>query len=206
MNEKVSMARRVARRAEARLNWLLSQTSEGVSKATLAQLRRGVGHPPGEIPELWGILLRDLPEDMQGRGTQVSRQELALYTALTLFAVHQQGWDPRTQPMHRPEVPLGGAVARLIPPGDEDAQERMERRFTRAATSTDLAEFAQHLRGLVQLLSAAGQPLDWARLAGQLYDYQNPDRVAAVRLRWGEDFYAALRRGAESNEEEEKNG
>ena len=202
MNERVSMAQRVERLAEARLTWLLSQAPEGERKATLAQLRRGVGHPPGEIPELWGILLRDLPEDMQGRGTQVSRQELALYTALTLFAVHQQGWDPRTQPMHRRGASLGGAVARLIPPGDEDARERMERRFTRAATSADLSEFAHHLRGLVQLLSAAGQPLDWAGLAGQLYDYQNPDRVAAVRLRWGEDFYAALGRATESNEEE----
>lgn len=202
MNERVSMAQRVERLAEARLTWLLSQTSEGVSKATLAQLRRGVGHLPGEIPELWGILLRDLPENMQGRGTQASRQELALYTALTLFAVHQQGWDPRTQPMHCHGVSLGGAVARLIPPNDDNAQERMEQRFTRAATSADLEEFAHHLRGLVQMLSAAGQPLDWAQLAGQLYDYQNPDRVAAVRLRWGEDFYAALGRDTELDEEE----
>ena len=52
------------------------------------------------------------------------------------------------------------------------------------------------------LLSAAGQPLDWAQLAGQLYDYQNMDRVAAVRLRWGEDFYAALGRGTELDEED----
>ena len=202
MNERVSMTQRVERLAEAKLTWLLSQTSDGVSKATLAQLRRGVGHLPGEIPELWGILLRDLPKNMQGRCTQASRQELALYTALTLFAVHQQGWDPRTQPMHRRGASLGGAVARLVPPADENAQERMERRFTRAATSADMAEFAHHLRGLVQLLNAAGQPLDWAQLAGQLYDYQNPDRVAAVRLRWGEDFYTALWHDTELDEEE----
>ena len=196
------MTQRVEQLADAKLTWLISQTSESVCKATLAELRRGVGHTPGEIPALWGIMLRDMPEEMQGRGTQISRQELALYTALTLFAVHQQGWDPRTQPMNRRGVTLGSAVALLIPPGDEAALERMERRFSHAATSADMTEFAHHLRGLVQQLSAAGQPLDWAKLAAQLYDYQNPDRVAAVRLRWGEDFYMALRRATEADEEE----
>ena len=30
-------------------------------KAALAELRRGVGHVPGELPELWGSFLQEMP-------------------------------------------------------------------------------------------------------------------------------------------------
>ena len=190
---------------ERRLRWLLDQTSEGVCKATLAELRRGVGKAPGELPGLWKILLDTLPEEMQGRGMGPSREETAIYTALTLFAVHQQGWDPKKEPMHRRGCELGAAVAQLVQPNDEDARERMERRFTRAATSLDMAELTHHLRGLVQMLSAQGTPVDWAQLAGQLYLYQFSDRIAGVRLRWGERFYRTLNRTEKNDEGKEEN-
>ncbi|MGX8705903.1 MAG: type I-E CRISPR-associated protein Cse2/CasB, partial [bacterium] len=135
MSGQNSMAWRVERLTEKRLTWLINQASEGVCKATLAELRRGVGREPGEIPALWGMLLEDMPEDMQGRGTRASRQEMAIYMVLTLFAVHQQGWEPRKSAMYQPEMYLGKAVARLVAPGDEDSRERVERRFTRAATA-----------------------------------------------------------------------
>ena len=48
-----------------------------------------------------------------------------------------------------------------------------------------------------------GIPMDWAELAGQLYDYQFPQRVSGVRLRWGEAFYAALNKKQGKSEEEE---
>ena len=185
---------------ERRLRWLLDQTSESVCKATLAELRRGVGRAPGEFPRLWGMLLDPMPEELQGRSMEPSREEIAAYTALTLFAVHQQGWDPKKEPMHRRGCEIGAAIAQLIPAGDEDARERIERRFTRAATSLDMAELAHHPRGLVQQLSAQGIPMDWAQLAGQLYLYQFPDLIAGVRLRWGESFYRALNRNEKTIE------
>ncbi|MBQ3425365.1 MAG: type I-E CRISPR-associated protein Cse2/CasB [Clostridia bacterium] len=196
-----SMAWRVEQLTARRLEWLLDQAPQNVCKATLAELRRGVGRAPGDIPALWGMFLQDMPEDMQGKGTDASRQEIAVYTALTLFGVHQQGWDPARERMHRAGNAFGSAVARLAPAGDADARERVERRFSRAATSVDMTEFVHHLRGLVQLLRADGIPLDWAQLAGQLYLYQDKDRVSGVRLRWGEDFYSALNR--KENKEEE---
>ena len=36
-------------------------------RAELAALRRGVGRPPGDLPALWGALLADMPEQLQGR-------------------------------------------------------------------------------------------------------------------------------------------
>ena len=31
-------------------------------RARLAELRRGVGHQPGDLPALWGSFLQDLPK------------------------------------------------------------------------------------------------------------------------------------------------
>ena len=78
-------------------------------RAELAKLRRGVGHAPGDLPELWGSFLLGMPESFQGRSGP-SHAEWAVYLALTLYAVHQQGND---RPMNCPGNTLGRAVRQL---------------------------------------------------------------------------------------------
>lgn len=66
-------------------------------RARLAELRRGVGHQPGDLPVLWGSFLQELPKELWGRKTaagecrEPSEAEWAVYLALTLYALHQQG-------------------------------------------------------------------------------------------------------------------
>lgn len=79
-------------------------------RAELAELRRGVGRQPGDLPALWGALLADMPEQLQGSNGP-SKAEWAVYTALTLFALHQQGEVGVS--MNQPGRTLGGAVRQL---------------------------------------------------------------------------------------------
>lgn len=79
-------------------------------RAELAELRRGVGRQPGDLPALWGALLADMPEQLQGSNGP-SKAEWAVYTALTLFALHQQGEAGVS--MNQPGRTLGGAVRQL---------------------------------------------------------------------------------------------
>ena len=79
-------------------------------RAELAELRRGVGRQPGVLPALWGALLADMPEQLQGSNGP-SKAEWAVYTALTLFALHQQGEAGVS--MNQPGRTLGGAVRQL---------------------------------------------------------------------------------------------
>ena len=44
-------------------------------RARLAELRRGVGHQPGDLPALWGSFLQELPKELWGQGKR--RQESA---------------------------------------------------------------------------------------------------------------------------------
>lgn len=177
---------------------VLSQSNNRAQYAALANLRRGIGRRPGDMPQLWDIIWADMPEELQGSDGMPSRAEWAIYTALTLYALHQQGRDPQRESMNRSATDndsryhnsLGLAMAQMIH-GEED-QKRVLRRFNIAATSADMTELATHLRSLVQLLKAKSIPLDYPQLAKDLYRYQFPDGAAQVRMRWGQDFYRRI--------------
>lgn len=147
--------------------------------ADLAALRRGVGREPGAVPPMWPFYttLNDA-----GQLTTSLRAE---HLALTLFGVHQQS---RSDPVHRQGVGLGSAVLAMRRSG-RYSPEAVDRRFGAAATATSLTELAVHLRGLVTQLRASGQGLDYTRLFRDLRDWQSPDSAAAVRRRWGGQFF-----------------
>lgn len=161
-------------------------------KAMLANLRRGVGREPGELPQLFGILLSDMPEDFWSKSGTATKEEWVCYTALTLYALHQQGYDAKSQHMHTDEgVSLGKAMYKLAASydGDPNAEQRVVQKMRILATSADVKELSHHLRGIVQLLKANGISLNYKRLSGDLYEMQFPDGKRKVCLRWGQDFY-----------------
>lgn len=169
-----------------KLNKLLLQSGDNVLRAALAELRRGVGKKPGDVPQLWGYFLQDLPEEFFG-DKEPSKAEWAVYTSLTLFALHQQGKDPKSDTMNKEGYSFGTAVNKLV--HNEDERERVARRFYAAATASSMEELSHHMRGIIQLLRGEGVPLDYPMLAADLYRYQFSSLVSNVRLKWGQDFY-----------------
>jgi CRISPR system Cascade subunit CasB len=152
------------------------------SGADLAALRAGLGREPGEVPQMWPYY-RTLSE--QGGVTAWMAAE---HLALSLFAVHQQGRD---QPAHRAGVGLGQAVLALRR-SDRYSPEAIDRRFAAAATAASLPELAGHLRRLITQLRAAGSGhgLDYTQLMHDLRSWQQPSRIAAVRRKWGSQYFA----------------
>ena len=171
----------------------LQSLPEHPQKAALANLRRGVGRAPGELPELWGIFLQELPPDMESRDGSPTRAEWAIYLALTLYALHQQGHSLPQDNMHRQGIGFGQAVRGLVKGGGRAPEESsILRRFNALATANTMPERAQHLRGIIQMLRANGLPLDYVALSGDLYALQIPalapgcacdgDRIITARL------------------------
>lgn len=158
----------------------------GVSagRAALAQLRRGIGHEPGEVPQLWGAFLGEMPEELQNLSGKPSREEWAIYTVLTLYALHQQGHSDN---MNVKGVSLGSAAAKLAP--NDEERERIWRRLNLVAQSDDMIELSYRLRQLITLLKSGGVGLDYVMLAADLYEYQFTDSANHVRLRWGQSFF-----------------
>ena len=196
-----SMQRQIEDYMRRRLSDFASDPNAGRVRAQLAMLRRGVGRKPGDMPDLWGLLFADMPEEMMSRAAEPTAAEWAAYTALTLYATHQQGTEINRQNMHTGQDAgrLGKAVARLVKNADD--RERIARRFNAFATASDMTEAAHHLRGLIQLLRAEEIPLNYIRLAGDLYRFQNPEYAPDVRLSWGQDFY--WRKPDETDDEQE---
>lgn len=181
-----------------RLLYWQTETNVHLVRADLANLRRGIGKKPGELPQLWGLLFRDFPEELMSQSGVPTWEEWAVSGALTLYALHQQGSD---QKMHVKGQSLGTAVGRLTG-GDEERLKAVQRRFNAFATAQSMPECLHHLRGLIQLLRSEGIPLDYGELAGDLYTFQVPEGAAKVRLRWGQDFYRAAFRFQERKDDD----
>lgn len=154
--------------------------------ARLAQLRRGAGKAPEEVPELFGLIDMDALYTPEGRVRGSEHGPTAVHLAVTLYALHQQ--SQRASRMHVIGPQLGGAVRALMPQGEID--EQLRRRFVRAAGATSANVLAYRLRELVLLLRRAGQPLDYVRLADQIERILDPGRRLAVRREWGRDFHS----------------
>ena len=180
-------AKQVKAYVKQQLFKLTGNSNESATRTMLANLRRGISEAPGSVPALWEITFNGLPESLHGSDEKPSKGEWSVHTALTLYALHQQGKEMKQQPMSQEGVSLGKSLRRLI--NNEDDEKRVKRRFDAAATSDSLEEFSHHLRGLVQLLKSQNVPLDYPALAEDLYWFQNPDYRDSVRLRWGRDFY-----------------
>ncbi len=192
---------------KGRLMRLAESTDESATRAQLARLRRGVGKSPLETPEVWELTLLGLDEKLMGKREEPSYAEWAIHIALTLYSVHQQGHDLKTENMYREtkEASLGRAIARLVQGEDEEYEKRIVKRFNQMATSEDLKELSVHLRGLVKLMDAKDRliPLNYPELAQDLYNYQWEDRKNQVRMKWGRDFYRRPREKEEMTNAEE---
>lgn len=183
-----------------------AQADTSGGKAMFANLRRGVGREPGELPQLLGILLQDMPEAFWSRDGVATREEWVCYTVLTLYALHQQGNDTKSQQMHTEEdISLGKALYQLERAYGQDpnAEQRMVQKLRTLATAVNGKELSYHLRGIVQLLKSNGIPINYKKLAGDLYEMQFPDGKRRVCLRWGQDFYGGKNKKEELEEREE---
>lgn len=168
------------------------------SKARLAQLRRGVGKQPGELPELWGSFLKNMPEELMGRNGDPSYAEWTIYTVLTLFALHQQG---HSRPMNAEgeENHLGRAARRLVQ--TEEDEENVRLKLSIVARSDDMTELSYHLKTIVKLLGNRDIQLDYVDLAGDLYWFQFEKYADRIRLKWGQDFYRTIKINENGKEE-----
>ncbi|MFF6955586.1 type I-E CRISPR-associated protein Cse2/CasB [Streptomyces sp. NPDC008317] len=157
----------------------------------LARLRRGIGRPAGESPDLWGLIGTEPLYERYERGDLTEEAmrwaEEAAYAAVTLWSLHQQ--SHHTTRMHRrPGPELGAAVRRLHPGAEIDEPTR--KRFVRAGTAATPAELGGRLRDLILLMRRESVPLDYGLLADQLYAWQQAGGPPRVRRSWGRSYLA----------------
>jgi CRISPR system CASCADE complex protein casB len=164
--------------------------NESLGRAEVAALRKGANRAPGELPEIWELTRVEVPD---GAGDAPTREEIAVHTAMTLYAVHQQS---RSECMFVPGRGLGRAAHELVGTNEENPSARA--RFNALVTSTTVAELRHHLRNLVSLLRSRGIALDHAMLADDIVRFQRPGGAKSVRLAWARQYYSLPADGAVS--------
>lgn len=177
-----------------KIGMLQAEADIGAGKAMFADLRRGVGHEPGALPQLFGTILMDLPENLMSQSGVPTKAEWSVYMALTLYAMHQQGFDAKSRPMHTDEnVSMGTALAKMAKVSeDANAEGRMLQKLQAFATSVDMKEAFQHLKSMIQLLGSKGIAVNYVVLSADLYEFQFTEEKNHVNLRWGQDFYREM--------------
>lgn len=153
--------------------------------AELALLRRGVSKPLGSDARLAGLTLAGLYDNPAALSDDPQDAERAAYSALTLFALHQQ--SQRNASMHRRDFSFGRS-ARLLG-RKSNARDAVRQRFTTLATAISWDETMHHARGLIQQMRTFAVPLDYGLFARDLYGLQSPQSADRVRLVWGRNFY-----------------
>lgn len=169
---------------------LLQGSRSPAALRDLAQLRRAAGKAPGEVPDTWAIEFEGLPDELAGKGSELSPGEWAVHVAFTLYACHQQS---QSKPMHMagPENDFGRAVRKLVLAqhgGDTLEQSQMPRRFAAMVTAQSVQELAHYARQLVGQLRSSEIPIDYARFAGQVYRFQFERTRADVCLEWARGY------------------
>lgn len=147
-------------------------------RAALAQLRRGLGQPPGTATDTFRYVARWIASDTP------RRVEEAHYLLAVLYASH-------------PAPGGSGNMGEHFRRAGRDAVDRtaIERRFTAllAAHPDDLPFF---LRQAVSFLRSNDVPVDWQQLFQDLLAWGHPDRY--VQRNWARAYWG---RRAEDTEE-----
>jgi len=148
----------------------LQALAEREDRGALAALRRGLGRPPGTVPDMYPYVIPWLPDNPH------PSQEVAYYLVAALFAFH---------PASTGLGDMGDHMAAARDGGNEDA---VERRFTAllAAHPDDLPDY---LRQAVSFLRSKDIPINWTRLLYDLQFWSHPDHGDRIRKRWATHFW-----------------
>ena len=158
----------------------LEKLRESEDRGSLASLRRGLGQPPGAVPETTKVVEHMLDDD------DWSSTRDALYIVGPLYALHSQS---ETQARWSN---IGSHFRSLI--GDNaEPPPSVERRFM-ALLASEPDELADTLRQAITLLKAGNVPVNWRTLfedVQQLLDsrQEGEKKRQDVRLRWSRSFW-----------------
>ena len=162
------------------------------SKANLAKIRRTIGKPLNEVTEVWPILFDKLPEEFVSEYENPTSEEIAIYHAIQLYSLYQQGGQSfQRLSEHNEDNKKPNIGYYLSSLRKEDSTTTTDRRFNAMITSSTLEELVYHLHHMLSLLKSKSsyRKIDFAKLAEDLYWYQQNNQEI-VRLEWARAYYS----------------
>ncbi len=167
------------------------------TKALLANMRNSADKDISNNVDALAYVFSNLSYGEDDRGGELSYMEQAIFTAIQMYAIHQQsnvesvlkfGNDDENESgekKYKYKANIGDALATLR----SDESESIDKRFNAMITATNFNKLSYHLRQMIKILkSKSDAKVDYAKLAEDLYWFMI-GRKEEVRLSWARSYY-----------------
>lgn len=165
------------------------------TKALLANMRNSADKDISNNVDALAYVFSNLSYGEDDRGGELSYMEQAIFTAIQMYAIHQQsnvesvlkfGNDDENESREKNyKANIGDALATLR----SDESESIDKRFNAMITATNFNKLSYHLRQMIKILkSKSDAKVDYAKLAEDLYWFMI-GRKEEVRLSWARSYY-----------------
>ena len=178
--------------------WVRYDPNNPTHTGALATLRQGFDRQPGDLPGMWPYYVH------LSEAGRVTRRLTAEHLALSMFGLHQQGVRSRVHASaEKGWGPSFATALNRLRASGRFSEAALDARVSQAATAPDVAALAYHLRGLITMLKTLpNSQFDYDGLLRDLEDWQDPARIARVRLRWGIDYMHRAETNSPTSQEE----
>lgn len=177
-------------------NFVAYLTSLEENRGALAALRRGLGQPPGSVPDMYRYVVTRLPQDAG------SWTERCHYLIAALYAMHPVATDDGN---------LGKHFAVHLDYERPDGNDAIERRFIALLTAHP-DDLHIYLRQGISFLRSKDTPVNWHQLMWDVLSLGNPDGATRVQKQWANGFWRrgtptqeAAEAGSEESADDEEN-
>jgi CRISPR system Cascade subunit CasB len=151
-------------------------------RGALAALRRGLGQPPGTVPDMFRYVVPVLPKDaFPGSWT-----ERSYYLLAALYASHPD--VDASHPTAAAEGNLGNHFAVHLDMKNPERNDAIERRFIALLTAHP-DDLHIYLRQAISFLRSKETPVNWHQLMWDVLQLGYPDSATTVRKRWADAFW-----------------
>lgn len=166
------------------------------NKAILAGLRNSQTINSRQAVIVWPLMFEVMNQQALSRNGRPTKEERAIFTALRCFAVYQQGrdtWLAASAGKDGDGEQLMVALSRLRQ--DERTRNSLDRRVQVMLVTNNIDVVINSLAHLTPILKgkAGNQPIDFADLAQDLYNYQShfgtSNGARRVALKWGQQYF-----------------
>ena len=165
------------------------------TKALLANMRNSADKDISNNVDALAYVFSNLSYGEDDRGGELSYMEQAIFTAIQMYAIHQQsnvesvlkfGSDDENESREEKyKANIGDALATLR----SDESESIDKRFNAMITATNFNKLSYHLRQMIKILKSKSEAkVDYAKLAEDLYWFMI-GRKEEVRLSWARAYY-----------------
>lgn len=163
---------------------ILATKKEEEAAPFIYALRHSIGKSLDESMNVWPFFLEKMPVEFLSKNGKATQEERAIFTALQLYAIQQQG--SKGQRENGKEKNIGASLRSIR---TETTKSALDKRFLSMLSAKTFDALVYHLWQITKLAKAKGaNPVDFARLANDLFWYQR-GRAQEIRLQWASSYY-----------------